>query len=514
MAKSAESYFYEFRTNAATDTAMSLLRSKDALLHLALMSAHLGDGQIVDTVTLTALLDADVLALHSGLTGEDGEASNPVSPGMLLQKWTKKGWVHRSIDPRTRVERYQLASGAAQAVRQMRGLQRHISIATESALAMVMAEIRRIAAAANPDPAVRKAALEEQITLLVTQRDLLEAGEAVEVDPRELIDKIAALAQLIERIPTDLARYGEQMHANTATLLRRSLTDDPATFAETLIRMFEGHDVIAASAEGQAFRAFANLVGNPGQRAQLEADIGEILTHVRRLPSPLTETLSTFIDVMWTRMREVEDVRKNAFRRMSTFVQGGDALYYRSMRTRITEAQASAARAFQASHGGRDTGFTIPMSAAASASVGRLRLDEGSAALPDPVIDTGTEFTIDPAGLAGRESIDWVALRAAVHTTLDIHDGHATLPHVLAQLPAPRTGDIIGIWSLATRHATVDDAAVETVWAHTSRGLRQLTVPYLVFTEQLPAAIAAGPHRRLLVAPALTAVDLEGAADA
>jgi hypothetical protein len=59
------------------------------------------------------------------------------------------------------------------------------------------------------------------------------------------------------------------MHANTATLLRQSLTGDPAEFAETLKRMFDGHDVIADSREGQAFRLSQpgphGLVARPSQ---------------------------------------------------------------------------------------------------------------------------------------------------------------------------------------------------------------------------------------------------------
>jgi len=54
---------YEFRTNAAADVTMSLLRSPHATLHLALMAAHLGDGQIVDGQTLTAAINADLPTL-------------------------------------------------------------------------------------------------------------------------------------------------------------------------------------------------------------------------------------------------------------------------------------------------------------------------------------------------------------------------------------------------------------------------------------------------------------------
>jgi hypothetical protein len=497
MTRSAESLFHEFGANAAADVAMSLLRAKDALLHLALMAAHLGEGQIVDGLTLAALIDDDLAGLGTVASADSEEAGTSAAEG-VLRRWVKRAWVHRSIDPETRIERYQLTSGASRAVRQVRDLQQPGSTATESALSMVMAEMRRIAGQANPDPAARIRMLDEQIHALAAQREALEAGEMPVVDQAELADRLAALAQLIQRIPIDLARYGEQMHANTAALLRQSLTDDPAEFAETLARMFDGHDVIAESQEGQAFRAFTNLIGMPSQRAQLEADIGEILMRLDQITPHLAEVLSVFIDTMWQRVQEVERVRQAAFRRISVFVRGGDALHYRSMRTRITEAQAAAALAFRSAHGGRDIGFSVPLSGVVTASVGRLRLDEGMSVPPEPVSDYSGEFIIDPSELAGREAIDWVALRAAVHKALDAHGGFATLPEVLAQLPSPRTGDVIGVWSLAARHGEVDDSASEMVWAQTSRGQRQLTVPYLVFAGLLPGPPAAGTYRRRL----------------
>jgi len=241
MPKSAETYFYEFQTSAETDVAMSLLRSKEAFLYLALMATHLADGQIVDGQTLAALVSEDLTVLGAAVRRDlDG-------PEAMLRKWTRKGWVHRSVDTVTRIERYQLTAGALQAVQQMRGIQRHTSTATESALAMVMEELRQIAAEANPDPEMRKRVIKDQIEMLVAQLKSIEDGQTPPVNLRELVDKLAALMQLIDRIPADVARYGEQMHANTAALLRQSLSDDAAEFAEALTRMFDGHDVIADS---------------------------------------------------------------------------------------------------------------------------------------------------------------------------------------------------------------------------------------------------------------------------
>jgi hypothetical protein len=508
--KSAEHLFHEFRTSATADVTMSLLRSQDALLHLALMAAHLGDGQVVDGQTLTAEMDSDLPALLRSHISAGDQTAAPLDADTLLTRWTKKGWVYRSVDPQTRIERYQLASGAGQAVRQMRNLQRQTSIATESALSMVMAEMSQIAIEANPDPSARRSVLKEQLKRLVAQIDALDRGESPEVNHANLVDKVSTLAQLVERIPPDVARYGEQMHANTAALLRQSLSDDPAQFAESLQRMFDGHNIIADSREGQAFRAFATVVAIPTQRAQLESDIAEILSRVSGLPSHLAELLDGFIDAMWRRVQEVEDTRAVAFRRMSNFVRGGDILHYRSMTIRINEAQVSAAEAFRRTHGGRDIGFVVPMSGVHTRSVGRLRLDDGDVALPDPVTDSSGEFEIDPATMLGRESIDWAALRSAVHSAMDARSGFATLSEVLEELTEPRTGDIIGLWSLATRFGDVDDAARTTVWAHTQRGRREITVPYLVFGEQIPELAAPAAHRPPLWSqPTL----LEGVAD-
>ncbi|HEY0637399.1 MAG TPA: DUF3375 family protein [Pseudonocardiaceae bacterium] len=493
-AKSAEQLLAEFRSNAAADVTMSLLRSNDALVHLALMAAHLGDGQVVDGETLTAEIGRDLPRLLGMLAGDDEGITEP-DPDELLTRWTKKGWVHRTVDQETRVERYQLTSGAGQAVQQMRNLRRHLSIATESALSMVMSELHRIATEANPDPAERREAIDERIAQLMAEREALDRGEVPQVNHRDLVDKVSALTQLVERIPADIARYGEQMQANTAALMRQSLGEDPIEFADSLQRMFDGHDLISDSPEGQAFRAFAVLIGTPSQRAQLESDIRDIVGRVDGLPAELAASLTGFIDAMWRRVHEVEDSRRVAFRRMNNFVRGGDALHYRSMRTRIGEAQAAAAEAFRHTHGGRDIGFTVPMSGAETTSVGRLRLHDGISEQPEPLVDDAG-FAIDPAELIGAESIDWTALRTAVNTALDRHGGYATLDRVLELIDEPRAGDVIGLWSLATGHGRLETGARTTVIAHTGRGPRRITLPYLLFGDRIPEPPRPGPTPR------------------
>ncbi|GIF96572.1 DUF3375 domain-containing protein [Catellatospora citrea] len=484
MPSKAEALLHEFRGNATADVTMSLLRSQYAAPYLAFMAAHLGDGQIVDGQSLTEALDAEL----PGLLLADAE--NPMSVTVpdaydVLTNWTKRGWLYRGVDPVSRMERYQLTAGASQAVRHMRGLQRHSSVATESALTLVMSEMRQVATDANPDPDTRRKSLEQQIGALQAQVEALDRGDLPEVNHRDLVDRVVVLAQLVEKIPTDIARYGEQMHANTAALLRQTLSEDPAEFADVLQRMFDGHDVIAESPEGQAFRAFATVIATPSLRSQLESDTAQVIMRVPSLPPHVVDVLRDFIDAMWSRVQEVEGVRAVAFRRMSNFVRGGDALHYRSMRTRVGEAQVAAAEAFERSHGGRDIGFVVPMSGVDAGSVGRLRLHSGTAVLPDPVADSSDEFVIDPAALAGRESIDWAGLRAAVSAALQAHGGYATLAEVLKQVDAPRTGDVMGLWWLATKYGDVDTADQASVWVDTSRGQRRITVPYLVFGEPI-----------------------------
>ncbi|MGH3985360.1 MAG: DUF3375 family protein [Pseudonocardiaceae bacterium] len=505
--RTAEQLLHEFLGSTSADVTMSLLRSTDAPLHLALMAAHLGDGQLVAGQSLSAAIDADLDGLLRVYrpTGETGEGAGEDSAGTrdgaaLLTHWRRKRWVHRRADPRDpRIERYQLTSGATAAVRQVRGLRMQTSVATESALAIVMSELQQIAAEANPDPAARRRLLQDRIDELVKERDALDRGETPATDHAGLVDKLAALGQLMERIPGDVASYGEQMQANTASLLRQSLGEGAGEFAESLQRMFDGHNVIADSPQGQAFRAFATVIATPALRGRLERDIAEIVDQVEGLPAHLAEALTRFIVVVWERVQEVEEVRGVAFRRISNFVSGGDFNHYRGMRARIAKAQASAALAFQRTHGGRDVGLVVPMSGVNALSAGRLRLDPGTAATPYPVTDTSDEFDIDPAALAGVESIDWAALREAVHTAMERRSGFATLPEVLEQLPDARTGDIIGLWSLAARFGVLDEGDDSVVWAKTARGRRQITLPYAVFGEPLPApnGPAAAPPRTL-----------------
>ena len=95
-------------------------------------------------------------------------------------------------------------------------------------------------------------------------------------------------------------------------------------------------------------------------------------------------------------------------------------------------------------------------------------------------------------------------LRAAVNTALERHDGYATLTEILDLIPEPRAGEVIGLWSLATRHGALDVSARTTAIVHTQRGLRPITLPYLLFGEPLPdpAAVSLGqaarPQRDLL----------------
>src|SRR5260370_1372245 len=89
-------------------------------------------------------------------------------------------------------------------------------------MASHLGDLHQSATEANPDPAVRRRALTEQIAALAAQRDALDRGETPLVNHQELVDKVAAVVQLTDRIPTDIARYGEHMHANTAALLRHT----------------------------------------------------------------------------------------------------------------------------------------------------------------------------------------------------------------------------------------------------------------------------------------------------
>jgi hypothetical protein len=88
-AKNAEQLLHEFRNNAAVDVTMSLLHSKDALLYLALMAAHLGDGQIVDGQTLTAAMDTDLPGHAARLHGRQTARIWATSSSTSTSPWRR-----------------------------------------------------------------------------------------------------------------------------------------------------------------------------------------------------------------------------------------------------------------------------------------------------------------------------------------------------------------------------------------------------------------------------------------
>jgi hypothetical protein len=53
---------------------------------------------------------------------------------------------------------------------------------------------------------------------------------------------------------------------------------------------------------------------------------------------------------------------------------------------------------------------------------------------------------------------------------------------------------VIGLWLLATRHGAVDEDAESILLVETRRGVRQVSVPYVVFGETVPEP--AGPRTK------------------
>lgn len=487
--------FHEFRDSSEADVAISLLRSRDAWLWLSLMAAHLNDGQRMDAHKLATAMDVDLQELFREYTpskevGEGITDSAAPSSGLdaeaVLTRWTKKRWVHRGVDDKTGREFYQLTSGAARAVHQMLSLNRRTSVATESALTMVMGDVAQIAADSDPDPHTRRQAIDDQIAALVDQRDALDKGEPPTVDHIALVDKIIAVSQIIDRMPADIARYGEQLQANTAQLLHSGFYDDPAAFASSLHSTLDGHDDITKSPEGQAFRAFATLISQPPIKAQFESDIANILARVRDVPKHLTHSLEGFVNTMWRQVREANRKRVTANRRYSQFIRTGGAVRYRTIRARVAATQEAATKAFQHTHGGRDIGFTIPGGGVDVNSIGRLRLASGAPTKPATVSNSTQEFNIDASSLLAKEAFNPDTLRQAVNNALDKHHGFTTLAEVLALLTEPRTGDIFYLWQLASTHGHVKDTLNTTVWAHTDRGRREITMPFITYDTPVP----------------------------
>ncbi|MBT0567640.1 DUF3375 family protein [Williamsia sp. CHRR-6] len=483
MARSdAAALYAAFTENADADVTLRLLRSRSAMVYLAMMAARLSDGQ-VDGDHLAAGIAHDIETLASHWS--DRGVAVPTAEE-LLDRWVRDGFVARTLDEQRHLERYQLTRGATTALAQVQAVRHDRSVATETAMELVIGRLSNIAVTINPDPGEHIRDIDAKIAELTARRAALSSGALPTVDARRLYDDLRMVTSLAERMPADIIGYGEKLRSNSRALLTGGLDDHAGAYAEALNRMFDGHDELGKSAEGTAFDAFYLLMSDHRMRETLERHIDDILTGLPDLPADIADTLARFIDRMWDEVQRVDEIRGQVYRRINTFVKGGDFLHYRALREQISVAQRAAAAAFEAASAGRDMGIEVPMAGVDSSSVGALSMHDGVVEVPDGVEVTVGEIAIDPAELVGSETIDWQVLTEAVNEA--VARGPADLPAVLAGLPAPRVGDIVGIWSLAQRHGTVDvGLARAVVPAHTARGIRDIHIPAMTFTAPLPA---------------------------
>jgi hypothetical protein len=487
---SAARLFHRFHDSASADTMVSLLRSRHFEIHLALMAAHLGEGQVVDGGGLEAAIGEDLHAVDGSHTPDEGEEQTWAAlvrgePGAVLTRWTEKRWVHRTVEERTGRVQFQLTSGALQAVQYMRGLDRNATMATKSAVGMIAEQIGTIAASSNPDPVTRKAAIEQQINDLSKEWEALDSGEMPSVDHADLVHKAEALCSLVERMPGDIVRYGEEFQTATGALWAAS-TADAEEYGASLERILEQFEGIAQTPEGRAYAAFTLLIGRASMRERLEDDIDRILDQVEGLPAYARDALASFVPTMLDRSEEVEVKKRTAFRRFDRFVRSGEATRFRQVQARIGQVQEAARAAFGRTHGGRGIGQDFPIGGIEALSVGRLRLDDGAGQTPARVLDTSGEMTIDAREELGLEHVNTVKLRQAVKSALREGGGHATLRQVLDQCGPVRVGDVVMLWTWAGEHGIVRSSASTRAEVETIAGPRAMRLPQLVFNKPIP----------------------------
>ncbi len=479
----AATLYAAFSANADADVTLRLLRSRSAMVYLAMMAARLADGQI-DGELLAAGIETDLSDLGAHWT--DRGLSVPTALE-LLDRWVKDGFLARTLHPERHVERYQLTRGATTAIAQVQAVRHDRSVATQTAMEMVIGRLSNIAVAINPDPGEHIRDLDAKIAELTRRRGELAAGAVPVVETRDLFDDIRMVTSLAERMPADIIGYGEKLRENSRALITRGLDERAGAYADALNRVFDGHDELGRTPEGNAFDAFYTLISDHRLRDNLERHIDDILHGLPDLPPDLADTLARFIDRMWDEVQHVDEIRGQVYRRINTFVKGGDFLHYRALREQIGEAQRAAAAAFEHTTAGRDLGIIVPMAVVDTNSVGALSMHDGIVDVPNGVEETAGEIEIDPADLVGMESIDWQVLSHAVNDA--VRGGDADLCAVLGRIDSPRVGDIVGVWSLAQRHGLVHaDRPRTVVGAHTARGVRAICIPAMAFTAEVPVA--------------------------
>lgn len=470
---------------AERDAAWRLLRADNAPLIAVLLGVHLdGDERRIGAEELYERLDVDLERLRV-----QGFAL-PLSAKGYCAEWRSAGFLVRRPSSEARGETLELSPDAIAAIRFLQARAAPRSSVTESRLASLAAQLRRLAIDTDPDVGARIALLEEEIERIEQRIAGLRSGDEATLDDDRALEQVRDLLAQAADVPDDFARVRSEFEMLNASL-RAKIVESDASQAAVVDEVFRGIDHISDSDAGRSFSAFSQLVLDPALGAAFEADIRRILDRgfARELAPDERRTLRLFLTTLKGRSAEIHDVITLFARALRRYVQSQDYQRDRVLRTLLREAQRSGVAAAAHTRPWHPVDIALDLSAVSMSSAGELELHdpaELAATAEVPVHETELASIEELRALARETEIDFDELTRNVNDVLSELPS-CTVADVLARHPATQgVGSVIGLLALAADQGTIDDEPEALRW----RGADEVDRTAVVAAHRFTGAVA------------------------
>ncbi|MFC8680205.1 DUF3375 domain-containing protein [Microbacterium ureisolvens] len=448
---------------AEADAAWRLLRADRAPVIAGLLAVHLGgDERRIDSEELYERLDADLERLRAqGLT-------LPLSAKGYCAEWRAAGFLVRRPSSEARGETLELSPDAIASVRFLQGRAAPRSSVTESRLASLAAQVRRLAIDTDPDATARIALLEDEIEQIERRIASLRSGDEVAIDADRALERVRDVLAQAADVPDDFARVRAEFETLNASL-RAKIVESDVSQAAVVDEVFRGIDHISESDAGRSFAAFSQLVLDPALGAAFEADIRRILdrSFVRELTTDERRALRGFLTTLKGRSAEIHDVITMFARALRRYVQSQDYQRDRVLRALLREAQHAGVAAAPHTRPWAPTSLTLDLSAVSFSSIGAVEAfdpAEFDATADVPSRDAAIASLEELRAMARETEIDFDELTLNINNVLADRPS-CTVADVLARFPATQgVGSVIGLLAIAAEQGTVDDEPELLAW--------------------------------------------------
>lgn len=459
----AVAHVLELAQIAERDAAWKLVRADNAPVIAGLLGVHLGgDERRVDAEELYERLDVDLERLRA-----QGVAL-PLRAKGYCAEWRAAGFLVRRPSSDARGETLELSPDAIAGIRFLQARAAPRSSVTESRLASLAAQVRRLAIDTDPDVDARISLLEEDVERIEHRIQALRSGDEVALDADRALERVRDVLAQAAEVPDDFARVRAEFESLNAAL-RAKIVDSDGSQAAVVDEVFRGIDHISDSDAGRSFAAFSQLVLDPALGAAFEADIRRILDRgfARDLTVDERRAMRGFLTTLKGRSAEIHDVITVFARALRRYVQSQDYQRDRVLSALLREAQSAGIAAADHIRPWHPTGLTLDLSAVSMSSVGAVEtFDPAEFAASDDVQEqVPLVASIEELRALARETeIDFDELIRNVNGVLrDVRT--CTVADVLARYPATQgVGSVIGLLALAAEQGTVDDQPEVLAW--------------------------------------------------